>query len=119
MLSCLARDQRLLFVPAFLTSVAMPSTKKPETNVPLGRARAFDTSFFVLSAICAGAALAVAWLQGPGRVVEIAVRYLGFLALLGHLWHAYRAISSSVRPKYGTFFDFMTKPPSAMGSSAS
>ncbi|MEM6322449.1 MAG: hypothetical protein AAF748_02130 [Pseudomonadota bacterium] len=60
----------------------MPSTKKPETNVPLGRARAFDTSFFVLAAICAGAALAVAWLQGPGRVVEIAVRYLGFLALL-------------------------------------
>ncbi|MGD1907144.1 MAG: chlorophyll a/b binding light-harvesting protein [Leptolyngbyaceae cyanobacterium] len=44
---------------------------------------------------------------------------LGFLALLGHLWHAYRAISSSVSPKYGTFFDFMTKTPSAMGSSAS
>lgn len=43
---------------------------------------------------------------------------LGFLALLGHLWHAYRAINSSVTAKYGTFFDFMTKTPSrAVGDS--
>ncbi|MBE7385417.1 MAG: chlorophyll a/b binding light-harvesting protein [Leptolyngbya sp. SIO1E4] len=43
---------------------------------------------------------------------------LGFLALLGHLWHAYRSISTSVSPDYGTFFDFMTKsPPTAAGNS--
>jgi len=34
---------------------------------------------------------------------------LGFLALIGHLWHAYRASSVSVGTRQGTFFDFMTK----------
>ncbi|MEL6332714.1 MAG: chlorophyll a/b binding light-harvesting protein [Cyanobacteria bacterium J06626_26] len=44
---------------------------------------------------------------------------LGFLALLGHLWHAYRAINSAVTTEYGTFFDFMTKtPPKVVGDSA-
>ena len=33
----------------------------------------------------------------------------GFLALLGHLWHAYRANSMSLGTLQGTFFDFMTK----------
>ena len=43
---------------------------------------------------------------------------LGFLALLGHLWHAFRSINSSVTTTYGTFFDFMTKsPPKTVGDS--
>ncbi|MDB9527628.1 chlorophyll a/b binding light-harvesting protein [Oscillatoria sp. CS-180] len=32
---------------------------------------------------------------------------LGFLALLGHLWHAYRSLSVSLGSTQGTFFDFM------------
>lgn len=34
---------------------------------------------------------------------------LGFLALVGHLWHAYRARAATRRVFYGTFFDFMAK----------
>lgn len=33
----------------------------------------------------------------------------GSLALLGHLWHAYRSLSVSLGTQQGTFFDFMTK----------
>ncbi|MBF2050459.1 MAG: chlorophyll a/b binding light-harvesting protein [Leptolyngbya sp. IPPAS B-1204] len=32
---------------------------------------------------------------------------LGFLALVGHLWHAYRARSAARGNDYGTFFDFI------------
>ncbi|MEM9426900.1 MAG: hypothetical protein AAGA06_09370 [Pseudomonadota bacterium] len=46
------------------------------------RQRAFDTSFLILLAISVFAAAAVAWLKGPWRVAEIAVAYLGFLAIL-------------------------------------
>lgn len=42
----------------------------------------FDASFFILLAIATAAGVAVAWLSGPGRVVEIVVSYLGFLAVL-------------------------------------
>ncbi|WP_416676881.1 hypothetical protein [Egbenema bharatensis] len=33
----------------------------------------------------------------------------GFLALVGHLWHAYRARSETQGVTYNTFFDFMAK----------
>lgn len=46
------------------------------------RQKAFDTSFLVLLVIALGAALAVAWQEGLGRVFEIALTYLGFLAVL-------------------------------------
>ncbi|MBO9465138.1 hypothetical protein J7443_07860 [Tropicibacter sp. R15_0] len=49
---------------------------------PLGRQRAFDTSFVILLVIAIAAATGVAWLHGPGRVVEIMARYLGFLLVL-------------------------------------
>ncbi len=49
---------------------------------PLGRQKVFDGSFMILLAIACGAAVAVAWLKGPARVMEIALSYLGFLALL-------------------------------------
>lgn len=41
---------------------------------------------------------------------------LGSLALLGHLWHAYRSLSVSLGSTQGTFFDFMTRrsPATAM-----
>lgn len=61
-------------------------TASPETEAatppPLGRQKAFDASFFILTGIACTAALAVAWAKGPMRVVEIAASYLGFLALL-------------------------------------
>ena len=43
---------------------------------------------------------------------------LGSLALLGHLWHAYRSLSVSLGTVQGTFFDFMAnrKPAIAQGS---
>jgi photosystem II CP43 chlorophyll apoprotein len=34
---------------------------------------------------------------------------LGFLALVGHLWHAYRARSAMGGSRYATFFDFIAK----------
>lgn len=34
---------------------------------------------------------------------------LGFLALIGHLWHAYRAKSATQGLKFATFFDFIAK----------
>lgn len=34
---------------------------------------------------------------------------LGFLALVGHIWHAYRARSAKRGLRYNTFFDFMAK----------
>jgi len=55
---------------------------KQDTAPPLGRQRTFDTSFIILLVIACAAAIAVAWLKGPMRVVEIAASYLGFLAVL-------------------------------------
>jgi len=55
---------------------------KPDTAPPLGRQSTFDTSFLILLVIACAAAIAVAWLKGPMRVVEIAASYLGFLAVL-------------------------------------
>lgn len=49
---------------------------------PLGRQKTVDTSFMILLAITSCAGTAVALLQGPWRVVEIALNYLGFLAIL-------------------------------------
>ncbi len=49
---------------------------------PLGRQKTFDSSFLILLAIALCAALAVAYLKGPMRVIEITVNYLGFLAVL-------------------------------------
>jgi photosystem II CP43 chlorophyll apoprotein len=34
---------------------------------------------------------------------------LGFIALIGHLWHAYRVLSFSKGARYGNFFDFIAK----------
>lgn len=34
---------------------------------------------------------------------------LGFLALVGHLWHAYRARAAARGVEFGTFFDFIAK----------
>jgi photosystem II CP43 chlorophyll apoprotein len=34
---------------------------------------------------------------------------LGFLALVGHLWHAYRARSAVKGMRYNTFFDFVAR----------
>lgn len=51
-------------------------------SAPLGRQRAFDSSFLILLAIAICAAIGVAWLKGPGRVFEIALDYLGFLLVL-------------------------------------
>ena len=61
----------------------MPSLKYTKADPPeLGRQGAFDASFVILLTICLAAALGVAWLKGPMRVVEIALGYLGFLAIL-------------------------------------
>ena len=44
---------------------------------------------------------------------------LGSLALLGHLWHAYRSLSVSLGSIQGTFFDFMaSRKPATIGGSA-
>ena len=49
---------------------------------PLGRQKVFDTSFLILAAITSAAAVAVAILNGPMRVLEIALDYVAFLAVL-------------------------------------
>ena len=54
----------------------------PKPAPEFGRQKAFDTSFVVLLVIALSAAVAVAYLKGPGRVVEIALSYLGFLVVL-------------------------------------
>lgn len=66
------------------TSIPPPNGTAPERKAapPLGRQKTFDTSFLVLAAIATLAALGVALQSGPMRVVEIAARYLGFLAVL-------------------------------------
>lgn len=61
----------------------MLSLKNTKADPPeLGRQGVFDTSFAILLTICLAAAVVVAWLKGPMRVVEIAMSYLGFLAIL-------------------------------------
>ena len=60
----------------------VPIQDDAESDPPLGRQRSFDSSFLILLVIACGAAVAVAWTQGPIRVVEIALEYLGFLAVL-------------------------------------
>lgn len=62
--------------------MSAPPDTGPRASPPLGRQKAFDTSFVILAGIACAAALAVAWLKGPMRVVEIAASYLGFLAVL-------------------------------------
>ncbi len=55
-----------------------------DTDAPaFGRTKVFDTSFVILLSLAALAALGVAWREGPMRVIEIALAYLGFLAVLG------------------------------------
>ncbi len=58
------------------------SAPKNDPAPVFARQKAFDTSFMVLLAIAVVAASAVAYLKGPGRVLEIAASYLGFLAVL-------------------------------------
>jgi photosystem II CP43 chlorophyll apoprotein len=59
--------------------------------------------------------------EGTGESIRTALASvhasLGALALLGHLWHAYRSLSVSLGTVQGTFFDFMTnrKPVMAGG----
>ncbi len=53
-----------------------------EEKPALGRQSAFDASFWILTGIALAAAGAVAYLKGPGRVIEITASYLGFLAVL-------------------------------------
>lgn len=60
----------------------MSSLKNTEPPEPLARKSAFDTSFMILLSLALVAAIAVAWLKGPMRVVEISATYLGFLAVL-------------------------------------
>lgn len=48
----------------------------------LGHQRPFDRSFLILLVIACLAAIGVAWLKGPMRIVEIAAVYLGFLTIL-------------------------------------
>lgn len=60
----------------------MPPPQDTADAPQLGRARAFDTSFLILLGIACTAAVAVAWSKGPSRVLEIALGYLGFLAVL-------------------------------------
>lgn len=57
-------------------------TKVRETDPPLGRQKMFDTSFLILFVIALAAGVAVTWLKGPMRVLEIAGSYMGFLAVL-------------------------------------
>ncbi|MEL6913046.1 MAG: hypothetical protein AAFP13_00965 [Pseudomonadota bacterium] len=58
------------------------SAGRSRAEEPAGRTSPFDGSFFILGCIATGAALGVACAEGPVRVLEIALSYLGFLALL-------------------------------------
>ena len=60
----------------------MPSSQNTDEPPVLGRTRIFDTSFLILAAIAVAAAIGVAVQKGPMRVIEIALSYLGFLAVL-------------------------------------
>ncbi|MEM7718276.1 MAG: hypothetical protein AAF222_03675 [Pseudomonadota bacterium] len=59
-----------------------PTKDKSEAPPELGRQKTFDASFLILLGIAVAAASGVAYLKGPGRVVEIALSYLGFLVVL-------------------------------------
>jgi photosystem II CP43 chlorophyll apoprotein len=43
---------------------------------------------------------------------------LGFLALVGHLWHAYRARAAARGVEFGTFSDFIAKDVTPIASSS-
>jgi photosystem II CP43 chlorophyll apoprotein len=43
---------------------------------------------------------------------------LGFLALMGHIWHAYRARSATRGIEFDTFFDFIAKDVTPIMSSS-
>lgn len=58
------------------------SAPKEGSPPVFARQKAFDASFMVLLAIALVAAVAVAYLKGPARVLEIAANYLGFLVVL-------------------------------------
>lgn len=73
-------DLSLIIMPQ--RRVQMPKPDPTDAPPSFGRQKAFDTSFLILLCIALAAALGVAWLKGPLRVVEIAVSYLGFLAVL-------------------------------------
>jgi photosystem II CP43 chlorophyll apoprotein len=48
--------------------------------------------------------------NSPVRTILASVHAaLGFLALVGHLWHAYRARSAVRGVQFATFFDFIAK----------
>jgi photosystem II CP43 chlorophyll apoprotein len=53
---------------------------------------------------------AVGTVTGSVRSVLASVHAgLGFLALLGHIWHAYRARAAMQGRQFQTFFDFLAK----------
>lgn len=61
------------------TPPSPPSATQPP---PLGRRKTVDASFLILLTVAVLAAIGVAWLEGPVRVVEIAAAYLSFLVVL-------------------------------------
>jgi uncharacterized membrane protein YraQ (UPF0718 family) len=58
------------------------SAPSDRDNPPLGRTRIFDTSFVIMLGLTGVASVGVAWSEGPMRVVEITLNYLGFLVVL-------------------------------------
>lgn len=60
----------------------MPPPDHPPDVPPLGRQKTFDTSFMILAGIACAAGIGVAWQSGALRVLEIALSYFGFLAVL-------------------------------------
>lgn len=70
--------------PTKLTHSSQQTDEKPTLTGadPLGRAKIFDSSFLILLGITAAATLGVFWTKGALRVIEIAIEYLGFLAVL-------------------------------------